>query len=414
MSSNYAIKIDNLSKQYQMFDKPSDRLKQMLFRGNKQYYREFNALQDIGFEIAKGETVGVVGRNGSGKSTLLQIIAGTLTPSHGEIQVNGRVAALLELGSGFNPEFTGRENVYLNGAILGISKTEMDKRFDDIVRFADIGSFIDQPVKTYSSGMYVRLAFSIAINVEADILIVDEALAVGDTKFQIKCIDKMKEIKKNGTTILFVSHAGEQVKRFCEKGIWLEDGKVKEIGSATHVVNHYEDSLHMDLLNQQIETAKEDEKIQEVLSSEQVENVKDAKKETPEIVAKITNVSTSNIRINTFDEFSVVVEYEIYHKIVPDFLLGVAIYGSDRKYIFGPNTHLDKYEVPNTIGKHQVKYRIPSIPLMAGTYFIDVGVFVDGGLVCLDYKNEIKQVHVESEYFSEGLVYIQHEWSVIK
>ncbi|MCT1539297.1 ABC transporter ATP-binding protein [Lysinibacillus capsici] len=413
MSSNYAIKIDNLSKQYQLFDKPSDRLKQILFRGHKQYYREFNALQNINFEIAKGETVGIVGRNGSGKSTLLQIIAGTLSPSNGKIQVNGRVAALLELGSGFNPEFTGRENVYLNGAILGISKAEMDERFDDIIQFADIGSFIDQPVKTYSSGMYVRLAFSIAINVEADILIVDEALAVGDTKFQIKCIDKMKEIKKSGTTILFVSHAGEQVKRFCEKGIWLENGQVKEIGKATSVVNHYEDSLHMDLLKQQMEATKE-EKVQEISKNQIIVDMKDVEYETPEIVAKITNVSTSDIRINTFDKFSVVVEYEIYHKEIPNFLLGVAIYGSDRKYIFGPNTHLDKYEVPNTIGKHQVKYFIPSVPLMAGSYFVDVGVFVDGGLVCLDYKNEVKQVHIESEYFSEGLVYIQHEWSVIK
>ncbi len=406
-SSNYAIKIENLSKQYQLFDKPSDRLKQMLFRGNKQYYREFNALQDISFEISKGETVGIVGRNGSGKSTLLQIIAGTLSPSIGEIHVNGRVAALLELGSGFNPDFTGRENVYLNGAILGISKIEMDKRFDEIIQFADIGDFIDQPVKTYSSGMYVRLAFSIAINVEADILIVDEALAVGDTKFQIKCIDRMKEIKKNGTTILFVSHAGEQVKRFCEKGIWLENGKVKEIGSATNVVNHYEDSLHMDLLNKQIVTVQEE-------LNQNLKVSADEKIGEPEIIAKIKEVSISGIRINTFDEFSVTVEYEIYHQIVPSFLLGVAIYGSDRKYIFGPNTHLDKYEVPNTTGKHIVEYRIPSIPLMAGTYFIDVGVFVNGGLVCLDYKNEIKQVNIESEYFSEGLVYIQHEWSVLK
>lgn len=413
MSSNYAIKIDNLSKNYQLFDKPSDRLKQMLFRGKKKYYREFDALQNISFEIAKGETVGIIGRNGSGKSTLLQIIAGTLTPTNGEINVNGRVAALLELGSGFNPEFTGRENVYLNGAILGISKSEMDNRFNDIIEFADIGNFIDQPVKTYSSGMYIRLAFSIAINVEADILIVDEALAVGDTKFQIKCIEKMREIKENGTTILFVSHAGEQVKRFCEKGIWLENGKIKEIDTATNVVNHYEDSLHMDILNQQIKAVK-NENYQLVSTEINTEESAINDEKPPTIVAKIINVVTNEIRINTFNEFSVEVEYEIYDEMIANFLLGVAIYGSDRKYIFGPNTYLDKYEVPNTRGKHRVKYKIPSLPLMAGSYFVDVGIFVDGGLVCLDYKNEIKQVNVESEYFSEGLVYIEHEWSVIK
>lgn len=406
-SSKVLIDIKNLSKGYQLFDKPSDRLKQIFSRGKKQYYREFIALQDVSFRIGKGETVGIIGRNGSGKSTLLQIIAGTLTPSSGEIQVRGRVAALLELGSGFNPDFTGRENVYLNGAILGISKEEMDKRYEEIIKFADIGNFIDQPVKTYSSGMYIRLAFSIAINVEADILIVDEALAVGDSKFQIKCIEKMKEIKKNGTTILFVSHAGEQVKRFCERGIWLEHGKVKEIGSATEVVNHYEDSLQMDLLNKQIEEH------QKSLVESENEQVNIAI-ESESIIAKIKNVQTDNLRINTFDKFTVTVEYEIYQDEIPNFLLGVALYGSDRKYIFGPNTDLDKSEVPNTEGLHIVKYTIPSIPLMAGKFFVDVGIFVDGGLVCLDYKNEVKQVNIESEYFSEGLVYIQHEWSVIK
>lgn len=405
-SNSLMIKVENLSKEYRLYDKPSDRLKQILFGDVKTYYRQFNALHDLNFDIHKGESIGIVGRNGSGKSTLLQLIAGTLTPTSGQLEVNGRVSALLELGSGFNPEFTGKENVYLNGAILGISKEEMDTRYDDIIEFADIGQFINQPVKTYSSGMYVRLAFAVAINVEADILIVDEALAVGDTKFQIKCINKMKEIKKNGTTILFVSHAGEQVKRFCDKVIWLENGQIKEIGDAASVVNHYEDSLQMENLNQQIESAAEE--IIEETNNDVLEE------RNPEILAKIKNVNTNQIRINTFDEFKVTVEYEIYQKEIPNFLLGVAIYGGDRKYIFGPNTHLDKYEVPNSKGLHMVEYRIPSVPLMAGTYFIDVGIFVDGGLVCLDYINEVKQVSIESEYFSEGLVYINHEWSVIK
>jgi len=405
-SKEVAIRVENLSKVYQIYNKPSDRLKQLLFgNSNKKYYREFNALQNIDFEIKRGETVGIVGKNGSGKSTLLQIIAGTLTPSHGNIQVNGRVAALLELGSGFNPEFTGRENVFLNGAILGISQEEMEQRFEEIITFADIGDFIDQPVKTYSSGMYVRLAFSIAINVEADILIVDEALAVGDTKFQIKCIEKMKEIKQNGTTILFVSHAGEQVKRFCEKGIWLEHGVVKEIGTAANVVNHYEDLLQMDILaNQMNENSIElNEEIEETHATEE-----------STILASIKNVSLNKIRLNTFDELIVTVEYQIYTEFVPNFLLGVALYGGDRKYIFGPNTHLDKYEVPNSKGQHIVQYKIPSLPLMSGTYFIDVGIFVDSGIVCLDYKNEIQKINVESDYFSEGLVYIEHEWSVVK
>ena len=199
--SDVAIRIQNLSKCYHIYDKPRDRLMQMLARGRKQYFREFWALKEVSLDVKKGETVGIIGRNGSGKSTLLQMICGTLNPTSGSIQANGRIAALLELGSGFNPEFTGRENVYMNGSILGLSKEEIDSRFDDIAAFADIGEFIEQPVKTYSSGMMVRLAFSVAINVEPEILVVDEALSVGDEIFQRKCFSRIEAIRAGGATI---------------------------------------------------------------------------------------------------------------------------------------------------------------------------------------------------------------------
>ena len=210
MSSDVAIKVDNLCKCYQIYDKPRDRLFQMLMRGHRQYYREFWALTDVSFEIKRGETVGIIGRNGSGKSTLLQMVCGTLNPTSGSIQTSGRIAALLELGSGFNFEFTGRENVYMNGSVLGLSKEEIDACFDDIAAFADIGDFIEQPVKTYSSGMMVRLAFAVQATIEPDILIVDEALAVGDEKFQRKCFARLEALKARGTSILFVSHSGPQ------------------------------------------------------------------------------------------------------------------------------------------------------------------------------------------------------------
>ncbi|ANB61926.1 ABC transporter ATP-binding protein [Anoxybacteroides amylolyticum] len=406
MSSDIAIKVENLSKIYQIYDRPINRLKQSLLRGRRKYYREFTALNNVSFQIRKGETVGIIGRNGSGKSTLLQILAGTLTPTSGSVEVNGRVAALLELGSGFNPEFTGRENVYMNGAILGISKEEMDRRFNEIAEFADIGDFIDQPVKTYSSGMYVRLAFSIAINVDADILIVDEALAVGDIKFQIKCIDKMKEIKNKGTTILFVSHSGEQVKRFCDRAIWLQNGNVRHIGSSSEVVNQYEDSLQLEMLKDQQ---------REVAAS--IERINKNEQETElnvDIIAKINSVTMDKIRIKTFEELVVYIKYTIFTNEVPNFLLGVAIYGNDRKYIFGPNTYLDKVNVPKTKGTHTVMYKIPKVPLLAGTYFVDAGIFTDGGLVCIDYKNDVCHFNVESDYFTEGLVHIEHEWRVVK
>ncbi|MFJ2326633.1 ABC transporter ATP-binding protein [Pseudomonas sp. NPDC087690] len=243
MSSEIAIKVQNLSKCYEIYDKPRDRLLQMLSRGRKKYCREFWALHDVSFEIRKGETVGIVGKNGSGKSTLLQILCGTLNPTGGTVETHGRIAALLELGSGFNPEFTGRENVYLNATILGLSKEEIDEKYDAIIEFADIGEFINQPVKTYSSGMLVRLAFSVQAQVEPDILIVDEALAVGDAKFQARCFDRLKKLKENGTSILLVTHSSEQIVTHCDKAFLLNDGVQLEQGEPRKVVNRYLDLL---------------------------------------------------------------------------------------------------------------------------------------------------------------------------
>ncbi|MBN6775251.1 ABC transporter ATP-binding protein [Pseudomonas granadensis] len=243
MSSEIAIKVQNLSKCYEIYDKPRDRLLQMLSRGRKKYCREFWALHDVSFEIRKGETVGIVGKNGSGKSTLLQILCGTLNPTGGTVETHGRIAALLELGSGFNPEFTGRENVYLNATILGLSKEEIDEKYDAIIEFADIGEFINQPVKTYSSGMLVRLAFSVQAQVEPDILIVDEALAVGDAKFQARCFDRLKKLKENGTSILLVTHSSEQIVTHCDKAFLLNDGVQLEQGEPRTVVNRYLDLL---------------------------------------------------------------------------------------------------------------------------------------------------------------------------
>lgn len=247
-----AIQVANISKRYEIYEHPRDRLKQffvprvqrLLCRTQRQYYREFTALQDISFTVRRGQTVGIIGRNGSGKSTLLQIICGTLTPSSGEVQVNGRIAALLELGSGFNPEFSGRENVYLNGAILGLSREQMEARFDEIAAFADIGEFLEQPVKNYSSGMQVRLAFAVSVCVEPDILVVDEALAVGDEAFQRKCFARIERIKEEGGTILFVNHGAQAVVQLSDKAILLDRGEVLCAGRPKFVVNQYQRLLN--------------------------------------------------------------------------------------------------------------------------------------------------------------------------
>jgi len=250
--SDIAIRVKNLSKSYQIYAKPRDRLKQFIFplagrlfgRKSKQYFSEFWALKNVSFEIRKGETVGIVGRNGSGKSTLLQMICGTLTPTAGEIQTQGRVAALLELGAGFNPEFTGKENVYMNAAVLGLQKEEIDERYDDILNFAEIGDFIEQPVKTYSSGMVVRLAFAVAINVDPEILIVDEALSVGDELFQRKCFSRIEAIKAGGATILFVSHSGGIIVELCDRAVLLDAGEQLAIGTPKFIVGRYQKLLY--------------------------------------------------------------------------------------------------------------------------------------------------------------------------
>jgi lipopolysaccharide transport system ATP-binding protein len=243
-----AIRADNISKHYVMFERPEDRFKQMIIprlqrlagRPSTRYFRDFAALNGVSLEVGRGETIGIIGRNGSGKSTLLQIICGTLQPTSGAIEVNGRIAALLELGAGFNPEFTGRENVFLNAQILGVPRQEIEWRFDDIARFADIGPFIDQPVKTYSSGMYVRLAFAVAINVDPDILVVDEALSVGDEAFQRKCFARIEDIKDKGGTILFVSHGAQTIVQLCTRAVLIDGGEKILEGSPKRVIGQYQ------------------------------------------------------------------------------------------------------------------------------------------------------------------------------
>lgn len=245
------IVVEGLSKAYQVYATPRARLQQfvmprlrrLLGLAPRDYFRDFHALRDISLRVGRGETVGVIGRNGSGKSTLLQLICGTLTPSAGRVAVQGRVAALLELGSGFNPEFSGRENVFLNAALLGLSRREIEARYDEIVRFADIGEFIDQPVKTYSSGMVVRLAFSVAIHVGPDVLVVDEALSVGDTAFQQKCLQRIRRMQDEGVSILLVTHSTNTLIEYCDRGVYLRRGRLVMDGPCREVVKAYGDDL---------------------------------------------------------------------------------------------------------------------------------------------------------------------------
>lgn len=269
--NDIAIRVSDLSKCYQIYGAPRDRLKQFIIprllkifgKPARRYFREFWALRDVSFEVRKGETVGIIGRNGSGKSTLLQMICGTVAPTAGSVSTNGRVAALLELGAGFNIEFTGRENILLNAAILGFPREAMEERMSKVLEFSELGDFLDQPVKTYSSGMYARLAFSIAIHVDPDILIVDEALAVGDARFVAKCMRRIKEIQERGATILFVSHDVGSVRTLCQRAIWLDSGQLLEDGDVFPISGRYMERMFKDdvpeerVLQKQIEAQRE-------------------------------------------------------------------------------------------------------------------------------------------------------------
>lgn len=392
------IDIKHLSKVYHLYDRPVDRLKEVLSLSRRCFHRDHHALNDISLRIQKGDSVGIVGKNGSGKSTLLKIIAGVLSPTGGEVAIRGKISALLELGAGFNPEYTGLENIYLNGTMIGYSRGEMAKKVKDIIAFADIGDYIYQPVKTYSSGMFARLAFAVSISVEPDILIVDEVLSVGDARFQVKCIDKMKELKTMGTTILFVSHATEQIKRFCNKAIWMQDGEIRQLGEAGETVDLYENDMRFGNNG----------------STKTEEKQESSAREKPSM-AYINSIQINQGRFHTFDTLVAEVEYEICEEEIEGFILGVAIYTANRDhYIFGPNTYLDKVEVPGRKGIHKVRYVIPRLQLIRGQYVLDVGIFNSEGIVNFDYKTSAVGFSVSNQYFSEGDFYMEHTWEILQ
>ena len=392
-----SVEVNDLSKVYHLYNKSSDRLRETFSIKKKKYSKDHYALKNINISIKHGESVGIVGTNGSGKSTLLKLITGVVTPTTGEIKTEGKIAALLELGAGFNPEYTGIENVYLNGTMMGYTEEEMEKRVPAIVDFADIGEFIYQPVKSYSSGMFARLAFAVSINVEPDILIVDEALSVGDTRFQVKCIDKMRELQESGTTILFVTHAIEQIKRFCTRAIWIKNGKIVEDGEASQVVDLYDNFMKYG--ERKIEKVDNDEEFKVPESSD--------------YLAVIQKVEINKNMFKSFEKLEVEIIYDVYDEHMEDLQVGVAFYSLDRKiYVFGPNTNLDRFKVPQEPGRHIVKYIVPDITLISGDYTVDVGIFNSGGIVNLDYKNNCEKFSVANEYFSEGMFYIEHQWEI--
>ena len=407
----YAVEVVGLTKVYKLYNKPFDRVLET-FNKHKIYSRDFFALDDVSFSIKKGSTIGIVGRNGSGKSTLLKILTGVLKSTKGYVHVNGQVSALLELGAGFNMEFTGRQNIYLNATIMKIPKQEIEKRIPDILSFADIGEYIDQPTKTYSSGMFVRLAFAVAINTDPEILIVDEALAVGDTRFQLKCMEKFEEFRKAGKTILFVSHDLSSIKRFCERTVWLHRGKLIVDGETDQVTDLYNDFLKSELsiedfMSGRFKENNREEKNEEIYREEQLESIDIA--EIVKLIIYDKNYMEKE-NVTSGEEIRVRVQYLVKDVSIDKPVLGIAIRSIDNKYICGLNTLLDHISIPWRRGVNEMELIYRSLDLIGGHYYFDAALMDSTATVFMDYKSKIKTFFVEMDYIAEGIIVLQHHW----
>lgn len=416
MGEEIAISLKNVSKCYKRYPRPVDRLKEILLPG-KSRADEFWALRDINLEVLKGETLGLIGQNGSGKSTLLQIIAGTLMPTTGEVQVNGRVSALLELGSGFNPEFTGQQNVFFNGRILGLTQEEIEAKFDDIAAFAEIGDFINHPVKTYSSGMVLRLAFAVVANTEPKILIVDEALAVGDAKFQARCMKRIRQLKEQGVTILFVSHDSGSVKMLCKRAVLMNYGKILETGEPKEVVNHYIAILSSTETqiddSEQIALSENSVNNEEIISPEQNECV-DTSPTNPMhrhgnkmvIINDVKIKDLNNRELNKLETgaiFKIEVLLQAKTK-VSDLVVGISIRNLMGLVIYGTNTRLMNVELP-ILEKNQQVTVIFKAPchFNKGVYTLTVGLHSEEGM-SYDWVDELVVFEVNNSDSCEGIV----------
>lgn len=392
---SYAIRVKNISKKYKIYNSEKNRLGQIINPFNKNTQKEFIALNNISFDVNEGEILGIIGSNGSGKSTLLKILTGVCFKTSGELFIKGKVASILELGTGFNNELTGIENIYLNASIMGIGKEEINKIKDDIINFADIGEFINYPIKTYSSGMYARLAFAVAIHVNPDILIVDEILSVGDIEFQNKCMDKFKEFKLLGKTIIYVSHGLDAVQNYCEKAIWLEKGEIKEIGSAIEVVEkYYKNILELD---NGAESKNCFVKLSDVLICEKKN------------VYQYNDSITFNIKYEVLDEDistpGITVEMKRAYTKPCEFR-------HMDQFICSINSNVDDFLIPWNLGENNIKLTFKNLMLKGGVYYINIIFSESQNLISLESIENAMSFTINSERKSSGFVFLKEEWRV--
>ncbi|MFN0087258.1 MAG: ABC transporter ATP-binding protein [Blastocatellia bacterium] len=413
------ISVQDVSKLYRLYDSPAGRLKEILLRGRRKYHRDFWALEGVSLEVPTGEAVGIIGRNGAGKTTLLQIIAGVLQPTAGEVSVGGRVSALLELGSGFNPEYTGRENILLSGQILGFTEEEMARRMDVIVRFAELEAFVDQPVKTYSTGMLMRLAFASAIHVDPDVLIVDEALSVGDIYFQRKSLDRMEYFRKAGKTVLFVSHDPGLVQRFCTSALWIESGRVAMTGNAREVVTAYQafcakledQRLHQTALGGGIGSADHDAILRELkLTGSRWGDgrIRFTRVELINPCGEATWVFKTGESMTIRLEFESDADY-------PAPIFAVDLHRYDGVFI-GSINNFDTHpaSLPVTAGTGSIELHLPSFELSHNVYYLSLKVFTECGAPDwshpADVHNQLYQLNVVTEGVIHGLMKFEAVW----
>lgn len=409
--SEIAIALDGVSKFYKYYTNEFDRVREIL--SGKPRYQKIEALKPVSFEVGRGEVLGIVGQNGAGKSTLLKVLANTILPSSGKFRVNGRVAALLELGASFHPEMSGRENVYLSGAIQGLSKKEIDGIYDQIVAFSDIGKFIDHPVKTYSSGMFVRLAFSIATHIDPEILIIDEALSVGDGAFSRKSFDRIMDFKKAGKTILFCSHSMYQVEALCDRVAWLENGAIRKIGDPVDVISEYSELMRM--------SASREESLDSATNEEQADFSQHAEQEQQQGMAlpRIRNVQVSVDGHQALVHKLVCGESDLEIKMlfdpgqdVPMPSVAVAISGGDGRILTSAGSFHDGITLSHDdAGQGVATVRFPAFPLMRGNYYVDVALLCEKGIHLYEASRRVAELNVEQKGLERGVVKLRHDWN---
>lgn len=420
MKEENTIEVKNITKIFKVYLDKGSTLKEKLLFSKRRKYEERKVLDGISFEVKKGEAIGLIGHNGCGKSTTLKLLTRIMYPDSGSIKMKGRVSSLIELGAGFHPDMSGRENIYINASIFGLTRKEIEERFEKIVSFSELEEFIDNPVRTYSSGMYMRLAFSVAINVDADILLIDEILAVGDANFQSKCFNKLREIKSNGTTIVIVSHSLSSVEQFCEKSIWIHEGKIKSEGKPRDVHPQY---LNFMGEKRQENVEKESEKERKNEKNSELEP-KDTKTELKEKIenrwgngkAKITDIIAYNSKgeeatvFKTGEKIYFEVNYKVRNR-VENANIGIGIFRSDGINCYGTNTRIDGKEKINLVDSGKFLLEFSKMELLPGEYNVDFAI-EEEMCVPVDYYKNAYKIIIYSDIEDIGIARLEHRWNL--